>query len=66
MVIKEKLQICNVRIIDITNEIENIEAQQELRVSYDCVIKLNFYYYFNIFINLYQYYILLGEVLGGT
>ena len=64
VVTKRKLQICNVRIIEIVNEREYIEAQKEIRVPYDYFIKLNFYYYFNIFINLYQYYFLLGRYLG--
>ena len=64
VVSKAKLQICNFRIIENANEREDIEAQQEIRVPYDCVIKLNFYYYFNIFINLYKYYFYWGRYLG--
>ena len=53
IVTKAKLKICYDRIIETVNERINIEAQQEIRVHYDCVIKLSFYY-FNIFNNLYQ------------
>ena len=41
IVTKAKLQICYVRIFEIVNEREDIEAQQEISVPYDCVIKLN-------------------------
>ena len=44
VVIKAKLQIWNVRIIEIINQREDIETQQEIRVSYGCVIKLNYYF----------------------
>ena len=59
-------QICYVRIVETVNERKDIEAQQEIRAPYDCVIKQNnfFYYYFNIFNNLYKNYILLGRYLG--
>ena len=33
--------ICYVKVIEIVNEREEIEAQQVLRESYDCVLKLN-------------------------
>ena len=41
VVTKAKLQICNLRIIEIANEREDIGAQQEIGVHYDCVIKLH-------------------------
>ena len=41
--IKANLQVCYIRIIKIVNEREDIEAQQEIRVLYDCVIKLNYF-----------------------
>ena len=34
-------QVCYVKIIEIVNKREDIEAEQEIRVPYDCVIKLN-------------------------
>ena len=55
VVAKVKLQVCYVKIFDITNERIDIEAQQEIRAPNDCAIKLIFYY-FNIFKNLYWYY----------
>ena len=64
VVTKAKLRICNVKIIEIANEREDIEDQQEIRVPDDWVIKLNFYYYFNIFNNLYQYYFYWGGTWG--
>ena len=41
IVTKVKHQLCYVKIIDIVNEREDIEVGQEIRVPYDCVIKLN-------------------------
>ena len=41
VVTKALLQNRNVGIIEIANEREDIEAQQEIGVPYDCVIKLN-------------------------
>ena len=41
IVTKVKHQVCYVKIIDIVNEREDIEVGQEIRVPYDCVIKLN-------------------------
>ena len=35
------MQAFYVRIIEIVNEREVIDAQQEIRVTYDCVIKLD-------------------------
>ena len=49
---KAKIQVCNIRIIEIINEREDIEAQQEIKSPYECVIKLVFLN-FNIFINFY-------------
>ena len=46
VVAKVKLQVCYVRIIETTNEREDIEVQQEIRIPNDCVIKLIFYYDF--------------------
>ena len=41
IVTKVKHQVCYVKIIEIVNEREDIEVVQEIRVPYDCVIKLN-------------------------
>ena len=41
IVTKVKHQVCYVKIIEIVNEREDIEVGQEIRVPYDCVIKLN-------------------------
>ena len=47
-------QICYVRIIEITNQIEDIEAQQEIWVPYDYVIKKNnFFIIFSIYLIIY-------------
>ena len=66
VVAKVKPQVCYVRITEITNKREDIEVQQEIRAPYNCVIKIIFYYYFNIFNNLYRYYFLLGSTWGNA
>ena len=47
------------------NERNDIEAQQEISVSYDLCYQVKLiFYYFNIFNNLYQYSFLHGRYLG--
>ena len=41
VVTKLKHQACYVKIIEIVNQREDIELEQEIRVPYSCVIKLN-------------------------
>ena len=56
VVTKVNNQVCYIRIIEIFNEREDIEVQKDIRVPNDCVIKLNYYfYYFYILNNLYWY-----------
>ena len=42
VVTKAKFKFCYDRIIEIVNEKEDIEAQQVIRIPYNCIIKLNF------------------------
>ena len=47
-------QICYIRIIEIINERKHIEAHQEIRVPYDCVIKQNkFFIIISIYLIIY-------------
>ena len=36
-----KHQVCYAEVKEIVNEMEDIEVDQEIRVSYDCIIKIN-------------------------
>ena len=38
---KVKHQVCNAEVKEIVNEMKDIEVDQEIRVSYDCIIKIN-------------------------
>ena len=46
-------QICYVRIIEIVNQKENIKAQKEIRVPYDCAIKQNKFFIISIYLIIY-------------